>query len=126
MNTITLKKYKFLFAIGLTLFLGGIFSGSLYAAEKTGLLDAYHAENGIACADCHENEMKREAVSMVKCLECHDVDELAESTADLKPTNPHLNRHYNTGADCNLCHHQHRKSENFCLPCHARFDFMVP
>lgn len=64
--------------------------------------------------------------SMLTCLECHDTDELAEATAELKPTNPLKNRHYDTGADCNLCHHQHRASVNFCLPCHVRFDFDVP
>lgn len=50
----------------------------------------------------------------------------AVKTADIKPTDPHKNRHYNTEADCNLCHHQHGKSENFCLPCHDRFNFHVP
>jgi hypothetical protein len=46
--------------------------------------------------------------------------------SNAKPRNPHENRHYGTEADCNLCHHQHKKSENFCLPCHQRFDFVVP
>jgi uncharacterized paraquat-inducible protein A len=27
---------------------------------------------------------------------------------------------------CNLCHHQHEKSENYCAQCHSNFDFKVP
>ena len=122
--------HKILFAVAFTILAGGISATGIYAAnsDKTpaGLLDEFHAGNDIACADCHGDDNQREAVPMIKCLECHDTEELAERTADFEPTNPHKNRHYNTEADCNLCHHQHKTSENFCLPCHARFDFIVP
>jgi hypothetical protein len=122
--------HKFLFAIVCTILLGGMSATGLYAASTaqndTVLLDALHAGNDVACTDCHGDNTQREAVSMLTCLECHDTAALAETTADVKPTNPHKNRHYSTEADCNLCHHQHKKSENFCLPCHVRFDFSVP
>ncbi len=121
---------KFLFAVTFTLLVGGIFASGVYAAntakKQVGTLDEFHAKADVTCADCHGDVSQREAVEMVKCLECHDTAELAEKTANVKPTNPHKNRHYNTEADCNLCHHQHKKSENFCLPCHGRFDFVVP
>lgn len=126
MNTTTLKSYGVQFAVMLTLLLGGVCVNIVFAADTTSRLDAYHAENGITCADCHSNESKREAVGMLKCMECHDLEELAEATAEIQPTNPHNNRHYSIQTDCNYCHHQHQKSENFCLPCHARFEFDVP
>lgn len=122
--------YKFLFAVTFTLLLGGIFANGVYAAstakKHVGALDEFHAKTDVQCADCHGDESQRAAVPMVKCLECHDTTELSKKTAAVKPTNPHNNRHYSTEADCNLCHHQHKKSENFCLPCHGRFDFVVP
>lgn len=122
--------HTFLVAIAFAALLSGISATGIYAGStdnKEGMaLDQYHASRDVACADCHGENTQRQTVPMVKCLECHDTAELAEKTAGIKPTNPHKNRHYDTEADCNLCHHQHRKSENFCLPCHARFDFVVP
>ena len=122
--------HSFVFALAWTIFLGGIFASDIYAAstakKQVVALDEFHVNMDVTCADCHGDENQRKAVPMIKCLECHDTTELAEKTANVKPTNPHKNRHYGTGADCNLCHQQHRKSENFCLPCHARFDFIVP
>lgn len=122
---------KFLFAISLMMLLGGVCTSTVYAAADTDKkqvtqLDEFHADNDVTCADCHGDTNQREAVTMVKCLECHDTTELAEKTAAGMPTNPHQNRHYGTEASCNLCHHQHKKSENFCLPCHGRYNFVVP
>jgi len=115
--------HKFLFAISLVLFV----VGGAYAATKDGDLGKLHARNGIKCADCHGKAKKREPVSMEKCVSCHgETEKLAKKTAAAKPRNPHESGHYGTEADCNLCHHQHKKSVNFCLPCHQRFDFVVP
>jgi len=125
MNTKTFHMPKLVFALVLTLVLGGAFAGSALAAEAV-QLDQFHASKGVACVDCHGDQAQREPVPMVKCLECHDTKEVAAATADLKPTNPHNNRHYSTETNCNYCHHQHRKSENFCTPCHLRFEFVVP
>lgn len=131
MKTENQQIYKRLLFATLTFLSICIVAGTVYAAsgttEKKGVqLDALHADNDVTCTDCHGEQTQREAVPMIKCLECHDTAELAEKTAEMKPTNPHKNRHYNEEADCNLCHHQHRKSENFCLPCHLRFDFKTP
>jgi hypothetical protein len=122
---------KFLFAISLTMFLGGIFASAVYPANmakmENGELGKLHDSMGITCAQCHGKVKKLGTVSMEKCLSCHgETKQLAEKTANAKPRNPHENRHYGTEADCNLCHHQHKKSENFCLPCHQRFGFVVP
>ncbi len=122
---------KFLLAISLSMFLGGFLAGAVCAANtpkmENGELGKLHAGQGVECAQCHGKVKKPEPVSMEKCLSCHgETIKLAEKTANVKPHNPHENRHYGTEADCNLCHHQHKKSENFCLPCHQRFDFVVP
>jgi len=48
-----------------------------------------------------------------------------QQEAGVKPSNPHTSPHYGMSLDCNLCHHQHAKSENYCSQCH-KFDFKVP
>ena len=88
-------------------------------------LAQFHAKQGVECRQCH-GPGKFKAVTMTKCLTCHgDTKALAQRTANVKPTNPHNSRHYGTEADCNMCHHQHVKSENACAQCHT-FKFVVP
>jgi uncharacterized CHY-type Zn-finger protein len=84
-----------------------------------------HMLGGITCGKCHKNVKKAEAVSMEQCAACHNPEKLAEQTAKVKPSNPHTSPHYGTSLDCNVCHHQHQKSENFCSQCHD-FNFPVP
>jgi hypothetical protein len=84
-----------------------------------------HQLSGVTCAKCHKSIRKPEPVAMKQCVTCHDPDKLMEKTAQVKPSNPHTSPHYGTTLDCNVCHHQHAKSENFCLQCH-KFDFVVP
>jgi Cytochrome c3 len=86
----------------------------------------FHTLRGIQCVQCHGQVKKPEPVEMAQCVSCHGATaKLAEKTAKVKPQNPHESPHYGTEADCNLCHHQHAKSENFCSQCH-KFDFVVP
>jgi len=85
-----------------------------------------HQLEGINCVSCHGKTEKPEALEMDKCVACHgSTAALAEKTAKVKPENPHTSPHYGTELDCNLCHHQHKKSENYCSQCH-KFDFIVP
>lgn len=85
-----------------------------------------HQLAGVTCADCHGGNGKPVAVEMDKCLSCHGSGKkVAALTAKVKPQNPHVSTHYNTDLDCNVCHHQHTKSENFCVECH-KFEFKVP
>ena len=119
-----------LLSTSIALLLGFLLAGAVHAAGPSGPteegLGKLHAARGVKCAGCHENTKKPQPVAMEKCLSCHgDTKALAAKTANVKPRNPHESRHYGTEADCNLCHHQHRKSENFCLDCHNRFDFKV-
>lgn len=85
-----------------------------------------HQLAGVGCVDCHGKTDKPVPVEMDKCLTCHKSgDKVAALTAKLKPQNPHLSAHYGSELDCNLCHHQHQKSENYCAECHA-WKFQVP
>jgi hypothetical protein len=85
-----------------------------------------HALKGVKCEQCHGKVKKKEPVEMAKCVACHGATaKLAEKTAKVKPQNPHESPHYGTDADCNLCHHQHAKSENLCAQCH-KFEYVVP
>ena len=122
---------KIMFVMSLVTFLGCLLAGGVSAATadkgKDADLGKLHASMGIKCAQCHGTVKKPEAVPMGTCVSCHGpTEKLAAKTANSKPLNPHKNRHYGTEADCNLCHHQHKKSVNFCLPCHQRFNFVVP
>lgn len=85
----------------------------------------FHQLGGVGCPQCHGNATKPTEVAAEKCMSCHDTAKLAEKTQDVKPKNPHLSPHYGKDADCNLCHHQHAKSENYCVQCH-KFEFKVP
>lgn len=84
-----------------------------------------HGLSGITCAMCHGKTKKPSEVEMKQCLTCHNTEKVVSKTAEVKPANPHTSPHYGTDLDCNLCHHQHRKSENYCSQCH-KFDFRVP
>ncbi len=86
----------------------------------------HHILSGVNCVKCHGKTKKPEALTMEQCVACHgSTATLAEKTKDVKPTNPHTSPHYGTELDCNLCHKQHAKSENYCIQCH-KFDFKVP
>jgi hypothetical protein len=97
------------------------------AMALTGKLPLSHVHQlgGVTCATCHANPKKPEAVKSAKCLTCHSGETIFAATANVKPTNPHGSPHYGKESDCNLCHHQHEKAENYCSNCH-KFEFKVP
>ena len=85
-------------------------------------LSHMHALEGVSCADCHGSGDKC-AVGTEKCLECHESGEaVAKLTApkDKVHNNPHDSPHYGTDLDCEMCHHAHAKSENYCSQCHDK------
>lgn len=85
-----------------------------------------HQLRGVTCVKCHGTAKKQAALTMDQCIACHgSPDKLAEKTAKVKPSNPHTSPHYGTTLDCNFCHKQHAKSENFCAQCHD-FKYSVP
>ena len=97
------------------------------ASALTGKLPLSHAHQlaGVTCKSCHDNPRKAEAAKATKCLTCHTGEAIFAATAQVKPTNPHGSPHYGKESDCNLSHHQHEKSENYCSQCH-KFEFKVP
>ena len=63
-----------------------------------------------------------------KCLTCHaDINKGSYTLANGKE-NPHVSIHYlPETVDCNLCHREHGKSQNYCQACHADgLGFKVP
>ncbi|MCE5273602.1 MAG: cytochrome c3 family protein, partial [Deltaproteobacteria bacterium] len=89
-------------------------------------LSHQHQLAGVNCEKCHGKTKKPENVKMKVCVDCHgSPDKLAEKTAQVKPANPHNSPHYGPSADCTLCHHQHKKSEDYCAQCH-QFNFKLP
>lgn len=85
-----------------------------------------HGLSGVNCDGCHGKADKPQALAMAQCVSCHgSTAKLAEKTANVKPENPHFSHHYGTDLECNMCHHQHAKSENYCNQCHS-FGFKVP
>ena len=83
-----------------------------------------HLLNGISCTACHGDADPPQFVGTGQCLTCHKPGDLIDATKDVEEANPH-NSHYGPELDCDLCHHAHRESENFCNQCHD-FNFVVP
>lgn len=115
-----LKLFNIILVMALSFFASATF------AKSQPLLDQTHLEAGIKCASCHGKAEQREAVTMMKCVKCHNTEKLAKKTENFEPTNPHKNRHFGTETDCTNCHKVHEKSVNYCTGCHNRFDFVVP
>lgn len=84
-----------------------------------------HLLSGVGCAKCHADLKDPAPTASKECLKCHDMDKVAAATAEMKPSNPHDSPHYGKTSDCNLCHHQHEKSENYCAQCHS-YKYNVP
>jgi hypothetical protein len=77
-----------------------------------------HMLSGVSCKACHGEGEPSGDVGTKTCTMCHPTADLAKKPAKgVNMPNPH-NSHYGTELDCDLCHYQHRKSENMCLDCH--------
>lgn len=86
----------------------------------------FHLLANITCEQCHGKVDKPKVPSIEQCIACHgSMTKLAEKTKSVKPRNPHTSPHYGTELDCNFCHHQHTRSENYCLQCHT-YGFRTP
>jgi len=98
------------------------------ALELTGRMPLFHHHllSGLTCVSCHADPKAPEITAADVCMGCHNPEKVSTATATMKPANPHSSPHYGTKADCNICHHQHERSENYCLQCHNKFVFKVP
>jgi hypothetical protein len=88
-------------------------------------LSHLHILSDVSCIDCHGKSRPVKPLSTDDCYSCHEnLDDIIYRTSNIDP-NPHEN-HYG-GLDCDLCHRQHSKSENFCdqVGCHE-FGYIVP
>jgi len=115
--------------------------------QDSNLLAYAHAEEGLACLDCHELEaveqvheeavagkpIKRRTVEMDFCLECHLPNEhtsyaqVIERTTDyiiddqeINPHDPHADKEATGEIECYYCHKMHKVSPliNGCYGCH--------
>jgi len=95
------------------------------AAEGAPLGAKAHEAKGVSCQDCH-GKGKKTFVEAERCLSCHGpAEQLAAKTAEVKPENPHHSPHWGPTMECNVCHRQHKATQNWCDHCH-RFGFKVP
>lgn len=83
-----------------------------------------HLLGGVSCAACHGDASPPKLVETGQCISCHNLEELVAATKDVLGTNPHFS-HYGPELDCDLCHHAHAESENFCNQCHE-FNYVIP
>ena len=95
---------------------------SLWAAPSS-YLAKKHTVAGILCEGCHKEGTSKEQVTTAVCIQCHgDRAKLGEQTQKVIP-NPH-DSHVGD-VECELCHHAHKPSENYCGNCHE-FGYKVP
>jgi Cytochrome c3 len=78
-----------------------------------------HKMEGMSCNDCHKEPAPYTAVSSNVCQGCHNDTKALFEAAKEVAVNPHFSPHDGKIPDCNKCHHQHKKSENYCSGCHG-------
>jgi hypothetical protein len=87
-------------------------------------LGHFHRLSGISCSSCHETAQPvKGAPDTQKCVSCHPEYKKGPLQANSDLQNPHDS--HMGDLDCSLCHHQHKKSENFCSTCHY-WKYVVP
>jgi len=111
-----------MFVICISLINSFYFPLSFLEAGPTFLSDK-HKVAGIGCGDCHNGNPPKELAPTEVCTKCHgDQAKLANRTQKVIP-NPHES--HLGEVKCELCHHAHKPSENYCSTCHE-FNFKVP
>jgi hypothetical protein len=115
------KGFKIL-VISISLFNSFYSTFSFLEAAPSFLADK-HKIAGVSCEDCHKENPPKEQVPTPVCNRCHgNQEKIAEMSRNIVP-NPHDSHLGNL--KCELCHHAHRPSENYCSTCHE-FDYKVP
>lgn len=85
---------------------------------------SYHSElyTENSCDSCHDNNPPSTFPADFSCLDCHDLENLVESSArteEDKWQNPHNNLHYGKEVPCMECHGEHQIREPLCNECHT-------
>jgi hypothetical protein len=115
-------KYFTILVICIPLFNSFYVTFSFLEASPSFLADK-HKSAGISCGGCHKENPPKGLVPTKVCTKCHgDQAKLAERTQKVVP-NPHQSHLENV--KCELCHHAHKPSENYCGNCHE-FGYKVP
>jgi hypothetical protein len=83
-------------------------------------LSHMHQLEGISCRGCHEDPASAEAADSTVCKNCHNDTKALYNATSGEELNPHYSPHEGGIPDCNKCHHQHKKSENYCTQCHVK------
>lgn len=115
-----------LLAICLTIFVSSsLITESVMGGETGKPPSSKHGKYAeLGCIDCHLTATPKPLKTKL-CLSCHgSLEEVAETTKNLDP-DPHNSPHYGSELDCDLCHHEHSVSENFCAQCHE-WKLVVP
>ena len=105
---------------GMILFVFFCILFSLGWAGEPPLLEERHKRADVDCKDCHKESPPEKRVPTVVCYECHEnQNKLSERTQKIKP-NPHRSHVDVLMGDlkCELCHHVHKSSEDYCAKCH--------
>ena len=123
--------------------MAALFTAGAYAADVAIPTSAKHKQD---CTMCHQDGFKpvptekqleqkhlREFIRILGydsgcCLTCHAYINKGSYTLANGKENPHVSIHYlPETVDCNLCHREHGKSQNYCQACHADgLGFKVP
>ena len=112
-----MESFRILCCIAASLTIASSAFGASFCSDR-------HIEKGVKCESCHGQNKEIDSPSIKQCTVCHDSEQLAQKTKDVKPQNPHKSPHYGTQLDCVLCHVQHDEPENYCDQCHS-FKFKV-
>ncbi len=88
-------------------------------------LSHFHQLAGVSCEDCHRDLVPPKPLKTSDCLQCHESYAKLASLTNEGRANPHHSPHYEDLLECDVCHHVHRKSENFCGTCHE-WKLLVP
>lgn len=156
-----LNKKSILIGLAVIILLGGVTAGGLLKAStkpsfcsnchiikpyyqswnEGSFLDHKHAQQDVACLDCHHRTIPEKAQEGLKyvtgnyelplegppgdrafCLSCHSDKGPGSSWEEIKAatnfeeSNPHDS--HNGEQDCNLCHKMHGESKPMCVQCH--------
>lgn len=109
-----------------TLVLAGLLAFG-FTAGAAQAADSMMHKHPFECAACHKTGMGQ-PVQADQCRSCHSNIHDKPAILENGEANPHRSIHYAPETvDCGVCHHEHKKSGNYYVVCHADgLGFKVP